>query len=86
MQLQHLRIESIEVFAELFCPVGLKLPIEVHWPYLETLQLKDRVWPFGGVATYVTGLIRDRRPLHEPWPRRTGDAVLEECCPHTFFP
>lgn len=32
MQLQHLHLESLEIFAELFCSNRLGLPIEAHWP------------------------------------------------------
>ncbi|KAH0359774.1 hypothetical protein KCU65_g9786, partial [Aureobasidium melanogenum] len=61
MQLQNLHLESLEVFAELFCSNGLGLPIEAYWPYLETLQLKDQVSPFGGMKlVYPVGLIREQ--------------------------
>jgi hypothetical protein len=52
MQLRHLRLESLEVYPELFCPDGLRSPIEAHWPYLETLHLKNQYpehGPFDGV-------------------------------------
>ncbi|KAI5248041.1 hypothetical protein E4T42_05775 [Aureobasidium subglaciale] len=55
MQLQHLRIENLEVFPELFCANGVS--DEAHWPYLETLRL-DQVSAdalFGGVARYADG-------------------------------
>ncbi|KAI5241143.1 hypothetical protein E4T47_08735 [Aureobasidium subglaciale] len=55
MQLQHLRIENLEVFPELFCTSGVS--DEAHWPYLETLRL-DQVSAdalFGGVARYADG-------------------------------
>ncbi|KAI4725741.1 hypothetical protein E4T49_06460 [Aureobasidium sp. EXF-10728] len=42
LQLQHLRIEGPAIFQELFCPDGLRSPVRVHWPYLETLHLKDQ--------------------------------------------
>jgi hypothetical protein len=51
-QLRHLRIESLAVYPELFCPDGLKSPIGEHWPYLETLHLKNLFpehGPFDGV-------------------------------------
>lgn len=63
MQLQHLYIETLEVFAELFCFDGRGTPIEAHWPYLKTLQLKDKVSPFGGMAVvelYADSLLQER--------------------------
>jgi hypothetical protein len=63
MQLQHLRIESLAVYPELFCPDGPRLPIEAHWPYLETLHLKNQVCeygPFDGVDPYASDLLRER--------------------------
>ncbi|CAC9895082.1 unnamed protein product [Aureobasidium pullulans] len=63
MQLRHLRIESSEIFRELFCPDGLGLPIEAHWPYLETLHLKDQYYvtpPFHGELQPAYDLIRER--------------------------
>ncbi|KAH0284506.1 hypothetical protein M436DRAFT_81394 [Aureobasidium namibiae CBS 147.97] len=66
MQLQHLRTSEMEIFPELFCPVGLELPIEAHWPYLETLHL-DRVCaygPFSDVARHADGTPKED-PLAE---------------------
>ncbi|THZ97997.1 hypothetical protein D6C82_06054 [Aureobasidium pullulans] len=63
MQLRHLRIESLEIFRGLFCPDGLGLPIEAHWPYLETLHLKDQYYvtpPFHGELQPAYDLIRER--------------------------
>jgi hypothetical protein len=63
MQLQHLRIESLAVYPELFCPDGLKLPIEAYWPYLETLHLKNQVCeygPFDGVRSNASDLLIER--------------------------
>ncbi|THX00083.1 hypothetical protein D6D13_09725 [Aureobasidium pullulans] len=62
-QLRHLRIESLEIFRGLFCPDGLGLPVEAHWPYLETLHLKDQYYvtpPFHGELQPAYDLIRER--------------------------
>jgi hypothetical protein len=63
MQLQHLRIESLAVYPELFCPDGPRLPFEAHWPYLETLHLENQVCGYGlfdGVDPYASDLLRER--------------------------
>jgi hypothetical protein len=53
MQLQHLQIEDMAVFPELFYPEGST----AHWPNLETLRLDriDDISPSGGVSRYADG-------------------------------
>jgi hypothetical protein len=63
MQLQHLRLESLAVYQELFCPNGLGSPIQVHWPYLETLHMKNQYCedgPFGGVENAAKAPLIER--------------------------
>ncbi|KAG9666162.1 hypothetical protein KCU99_g9474, partial [Aureobasidium melanogenum] len=55
MQLQHLRMNSLQDSLELFCPYGLALPLEAHWPYLETLHLKVCGRSFGYRIRYAKG-------------------------------
>jgi hypothetical protein len=64
MQLQHLHIEDMAVFPELFCPEGF---IAAHWPHLETLRLDriDGVSPSGGISRYADG--------------SSSDEILTEC-------
>ncbi|KAI4853049.1 hypothetical protein E4T44_01086 [Aureobasidium sp. EXF-8845] len=62
-QLQHLRIESLAIYQEVFCPDGLGLTIEVHWPYLETLHLKNQFCedgPLGGVENAAEAPLIER--------------------------
>jgi len=66
MQLQHFRMSEMEVFPELFCPVGLGLPIEAHWPFLETLLLTDVTdhGPYSNLPRHADGIPKEH-PLAE---------------------
>ena len=64
-QLQHLQIECLEVFPELFCPTTPDRSIEAHWPYLETIVLQsiEDQCPLSAITRYADGHATDEALL-----------------------
>jgi hypothetical protein len=56
-RLRSLHVDNEAVFPELFCPDGSQGLLRTHWPYLETLRLKniDIISLSGGISRYTDG-------------------------------